>query len=92
MPRHTAIVAAKGNVAFGLEKGYKVTSSGQGPKVSRRKGVRLTILYCSLPPSSPLSPLLISLLLSYFSSAFLSSSTLVTCAVGSLLVWSAQIV
>eukprot|EP00729_Bicosta_minor_P014833 gene14833-29423_t len=42
MPRHTAIVAAKGNVAFGLEKGYKVTSSGQGPKVSRRKGKKST--------------------------------------------------
>lgn len=86
MPRHTAIVAAKGNVAFGLEKGYKVTSSGQGPKISRRKGVRLTIL-CFISPT-----LFSSLLLFLFCSPLLSSSTLVTCAVGSLLVWSAHIV
>ena len=40
MPRHTARGVAAGNVAFGLEKGYKITSAGQAPKVSRRKGVR----------------------------------------------------
>ena len=40
MPRHTARGVAAGNVAFGLEKGRKVTAAGQAPKVSRRKGVR----------------------------------------------------
>ena len=40
MPRHTARGVAAGNVAFGLEKGRKVTAAGQAPKISRRKGVR----------------------------------------------------
>lgn len=46
MTRHVAQVAATGNTAYGLGKGYKTQAVTQKPKISRRKGVSSSCMSC----------------------------------------------